>query len=227
MSLNNKFKLTSIALASAVAMGTMAMPTTASAELEYNAAVSSMYLWRGTDVSDGPAISGGADYSHDSGVYVGTWASSGVAGSNTNAPVGTTPGYEIDLYAGYAGEAAGLGYDISYWKIDYPQSVGANAGYELALGLSYADFSLGYVDCVTDSNCKYSYTTLGYTYDKYSITYGISDDAGTAADYTHLDLSIAVTDELSFTLSKADAEVPGGVAEELLVAVSYSLPIGK
>jgi len=222
MSLKNKFQLSSIALASAMAMGAMTVPTMASAEVGYNAAVSSMYLWRGQDVSNGAAISGGADYSHDSGIYAGAWASSGVSGGTITADSGNGNGYELDLYVGYAGEVAGVGYDISYWDIDYPQT-SKESGNEGSLGLSYAGFSASYT-YNTDSASDYTYTTVGYSYDKFGITYGMSDDG--ASDYSHVDLSYAATDALSFTLSKLSDD-GAGKPEEMLVAVSYSLPIGK
>ena len=221
MNLTNKFKLTSVALASAVAMGAMAMPTIASAELGYNATVSSMYLWRGTDVSNGPTISGGVDFSDASGFYASAWASSGF---DNNPPAGSSPGYELDLWVGYAGEVAGVGYDISYWDIDYPQVVNGTSGNEIALGLSYMDFSFGYITNA-DSAIDYDYITLGYSYDKFGITYGMVD-AGAGSEYSHVDLSYAATDALSFTVSKASDD-GAGVAEEMLVSVSYSLPIGK
>ena len=221
MSLKNKFKLTSVALASAVAMGAMVVPATASAELGYNATVSSMYLWRGQDVSNGPTISGGVDFSDKSGFYASAWASSGVNGGTITAESGNGNGYELDLFAGYAGEVAGVGYDISVWDIDYPQT-STKSGTEVALGLSYGDFSLGYVD----GEDEYSYMTVGYSMDKFSITYGMSDN-GPGTEYSHVDLSYAATDALSLTVSKPSADDAGSVAEEMLVSVSYSLPIGK
>ena len=211
MSFKNKFKMTSIALASAVAMGSIAMPMTASAEVGYNATVSSMYLWRGLDVSQGPTVSGGIDYSHASGLYANAWASSGMSG---DPAVGG--GYEVDFDIGYAGEVSGFGYDISAWSIQYPQAKAK--GTEYSLGLSYADFSLGYVS----GENKYTYTTLGYAYDKFSLTYGMSDADG--AKYSHIDLGYAATDKLSFTVSKATDDT-AGVAEEMLIVASYSLPI--
>jgi len=217
MSLTNNFKLSSIALASAMAMGAMVAPTTASAELGYNATVSSMYLWRGQDVSQGPAISGGVDFTDASGFYASAWASSGMTG---DPAVGG--GYELDLFAGFAGEVAGVGYDISVWDIDYPQVVNGTSATEVALGLSYGDFSLGYVD----GEDEYSYMTVGYSMDKFGITYGMSDN-GPGTEYSHVDLSYAATDALSFTISKPSADDAGSVAEEMLVSVSYSLPIGK
>jgi uncharacterized protein (TIGR02001 family) len=223
MSLKNKFKLSSVALASAMAMGAMTVPSIASAEVGYNAAVSSMYLWRGQDVSNGAVVSGGIDYSHDSGVYVSGWASTGIVGDTITADSDSGNGYEFDIILGYSGEVAGVGYDISYWEIDYPQTY-TEAFNEASLGLSYADFSFSYTTN-TDSAVDYDYMTVGYSYDKFGITYGMSD-AGAGAEYTHVDLSYAATDALSFTLSKASDD-GAGVAEEMLIAVSYSLPIGK
>lgn len=219
MSLTNKFKLSSIALASAMAMGAMVAPTTASAELGYNATVSSMYIWRGQDVSNGPTISGGVDYSHDSGFYVSAWASSGVNGGAIAAESGSGNGYELDLFAGFAGKVAGLGYDISVWDIDYPQT-SIESGTEVALGLTYAGVSLNYVD----GDKEYKYYTLGYSYDKFGITYGKSEN-GVGTEYSHVDLSYQATDELSFTISKPSADDVGAVAEEMLISASYSLPI--
>lgn len=203
------------ALTAAVVMALPAMaPTTANAELGYNASVSSMYLWRGQNVSGGaPAISGGIDYSHESGVYASTWTSSGEP----------TLGYEHDIWVGYAGEAGGVGYDISFWYIDYPEAAGDVIN-ETALGLSYKDFSFGYVD-----GDGYNYTTLGYGVGPVSFTYGMSSN-DTDGDYSHIDVSYAATDALSFTISSLslDSGYTGTVTnEEPLIVMTYSLPIGK
>ena len=66
---------------------------------------------------------------------------------------------------------------------------------------------------------------MGYSFDKYGITYGMSD-SGAGAEYSHVDLSYAATDALSFTLSKLSDD-GAGEPEEMLIKVSYSLPIGK
>jgi uncharacterized protein (TIGR02001 family) len=211
-------KLSPIALATTLALGGLAaIPVTANAELGYNASVASMYLWRGQDVSNGPAVSGGIDYSHESGLYVSTWVSSGVAASSGS----NGGGYEYDIWAGYAGEVSGLGYDISYWAIEYPQETNAlDVINETALGLTYSMFSLGYID-----GDGYSYTTLGASYDAFSVKYGIASN-DTAGDYTHLDLSYAATDALSFTVSYNINNDDGVLtAPKSLFMVAYSLPI--
>lgn len=68
-----------------------------------NLGLYSEYIFRGTALSDGPAIQGGADYGHSSGFYLGTWFSNidkeftghgdGLSGGNKS---------EIDFYAGWA-----------------------------------------------------------------------------------------------------------------------------
>ena len=68
-----------------------------------NLGLYSEYIFRGTSLSDGPAIQGGADYGHSSGFYLGTWFSNidkeftghgdGFSGGNKS---------EIDVYAGWA-----------------------------------------------------------------------------------------------------------------------------
>lgn len=90
---------------------------TSYAEVTANAAVSSNYLWRGvTQTSDNAQVSGGIDYSHESGFYAGTWASNVDFG-------GDKPGYELDFYAGFAGEMGEFGYDVGYVYYAYPDAV--------------------------------------------------------------------------------------------------------
>lgn len=90
---------------------------TSYAEVTANAAVSSNYLWRGvTQTSDNAQVSGGIDYNHESGFYAGTWASNVDFG-------GDKPGYELDFYAGFAGEMGEFGYDVGYVYYAYPDAV--------------------------------------------------------------------------------------------------------
>ena len=70
---------------------------------------------------------------------------------------------------------------------------------ELSLGLTYADFSVSYTKN-TKSGSKYQYITAGYTFGKFGIKYGMSDNG--SDDYSHIDLSFAASDKVSFTASK-------------------------
>ena len=67
-----------------------------------NVGVVSDYLFRGISQTKGaPAIQGGFDYSHSSGLYAGTWLSSVSWYSDTVA--GASKSVEFDVYGGYKG----------------------------------------------------------------------------------------------------------------------------
>lgn len=69
------------------------LPALARADwLTANAGLASSYLFRGLDQNNGPALQGGLDYVHASGLYAGGWAS-----NNRSAGGG-----ELDLYGGYS-----------------------------------------------------------------------------------------------------------------------------
>lgn len=238
MSLKNKFKLTSVALASAVAMGAMAMPTVASAEVGYSANISSMYLWRGQNISDGaPALSGDITYSHDSGFYAFGWMSSeGVSGtvssSNTTTPAtGDTDGGEVDVGIGYGGEVGPVGYDISYYKFWYPEedknngTSFADAGAEYVIGLTYKPVTFkAYLDAKGSND--YSYYTLSASIASVDFLYGLSDSKTVDNDYSHFDVTFNATDSLSFTVS-TPTSVDSGVSldKDSIFKMSYNLPI--
>lgn len=78
---------------------------TAMAGVTGNAGVVSEYLFRGIEQSGGAAVQGGIDYAHDSGLYLGTWA------SNTGGPA-AAGGTEVDLYGGFALKAGPVGLDF-------------------------------------------------------------------------------------------------------------------
>ena len=102
----------------AVAVGALAISGSALAELSANIGVTSNYVWRGvTQTDDSAAISGGIDYAHESGFYVGTWA------SNVDFEDTTGGQAEVDLYGGFSNElASGLGYDAGVIYYAYPQA---------------------------------------------------------------------------------------------------------
>ena len=107
-----------------VAVGVLAISATAvanaaQAELEFNVGVFSDYLDDGASGSDNNAVvQGGVDYSHGSGLYLGTWMST----------LGDGDGQEVDLYAGYAFSAGGLDFDVGYVYDYYPSLDEADAG---------------------------------------------------------------------------------------------------
>lgn len=88
-----------------------------------NVALTSDYRFRGLSFSDGDiAVQGGIDVAHDSGFYIGTWASS----IEDSATFGHT---ELDLYGGWSGEVvSGLSVDVGLLYYIYPNGEGGIAG---------------------------------------------------------------------------------------------------
>jgi uncharacterized protein (TIGR02001 family) len=79
-----------------------------------NMSLTSNYVWRGmTQTKDSPAIQGGVDLEYK-GLYAGVW------GSNVDFGVNDNNSLELDIYGGYAGEVAGIGYDVGYIQYAYP-----------------------------------------------------------------------------------------------------------
>ena len=93
----------------------------------YNVGLFSQYIFRGlTQTNNKPALQGGFDVSHKSGLYIGGW-SSNVSWLRDNAGVtGYSPVYssggslEIDLYGGFKTEVQGLGIDLGALQYYYP-----------------------------------------------------------------------------------------------------------
>jgi uncharacterized protein (TIGR02001 family) len=109
----------------AMAMGLVLAGTSAmvSAEensmgLEYsaNVALTSDYVFRGVSQNENlPAIQGGFDVSHTSGVYAGVWA------SNVSTALYDSS-MELDAYVGWGGEVGPVGVDVGYLRYNYPGS---------------------------------------------------------------------------------------------------------
>jgi uncharacterized protein (TIGR02001 family) len=106
----------------AVAVSGAALAQTKAAEpdytLSYNVGVVSDYRYRGISQSRlKPALQGGVDFAHKSGLYLGAWASTIKWIKDAGAAKGSV---ELDLYGGYKGEIAkGLGFDVGYLRYQY------------------------------------------------------------------------------------------------------------
>jgi len=86
-----------------------------------NFTIASEYLYRGIAQTRGkPAIQGGFDYAHPSGLYVGAWGSN-ISWLNDAGANGAS--LELDVYGGYKGSISGdLGYDVGVLTYNYPGS---------------------------------------------------------------------------------------------------------
>ncbi|MGB3665857.1 MAG: TorF family putative porin [Bermanella sp.] len=217
-----------VAMASLLSAGVMGAQV-ANAEVEYSAGLATTYLWRGTDLG-GAAFSAAADYGHESGAYAGIWASSG----------DLALGNEYDLYVGFAKEFGDFSFDIQAVTYVYNNRTDDN-GNDVAgspgevsdaiISLGFMDASVSYYQSLQDEDS--SYITAGYSIAGADLTVGMQDD-GAGAEYTHLDVSYGLTDQLSITVSKvvdsgsdAAALSSWGVdaGEDAIVVMSYSLPL--
>ena len=115
------FSLPSVVMAQAAAPAAPASPHTFTG----NVGLVSNYVYRGiTQSAAKPAIQGGFDYAHSSGLYAGTWASSvsWVADNGGGAGLPSAANsVEIDVYGGYKGTITGdLGFDVGVLTYNYP-----------------------------------------------------------------------------------------------------------
>jgi len=88
-----------------------------------NVGLFSEYIFRGVKQTDGkPALQGGFDYAHSSGIYLGTWASNVSVLSDAGAY--TSSSLEWDFYGGYKGSFGGdFSYDVGLLQYYYPGRV--------------------------------------------------------------------------------------------------------
>lgn len=144
------------ALPLTLALLNLATPACATSEdsLSANVSLSSQYRYRGLmQTNNKPAIAGGVDYSHSSGLYIGNWNSSiswlGDSNPDVSAPM------EMDFYGGYKGELApGLSVDTGvmqyYYPGDYPSGYTRPNTTELYAGIGYGPLFFKYSHSLTN-----------------------------------------------------------------------------
>lgn len=83
-----------------------------------NFTLASEYIYRGiAQTNHKPAIQGGLDFAHESGIYLGTWASNISWLSDAG---GISAPIEMDFYGGYKGAVGDFGYDVGLLQYYYP-----------------------------------------------------------------------------------------------------------
>jgi uncharacterized protein (TIGR02001 family) len=143
-----------------------------------NMGLFSEYRFRGIDQTFGqPALQGGFDYSHSSGIYVGNW------NSNVNPGAGFPGGnLEMDFYGGWKKSFGDFGLDVGAIYYYYPGSdasgfvnngqtgSGKVDNLEVYIGGSWKFLSLKYYHSVDDyfsapGTDGSNYVDLGFTFD--------------------------------------------------------------
>ncbi|QYJ82855.1 TorF family putative porin [Shewanella rhizosphaerae] len=218
--------------------GTLMVALPASASVTGNIGATSNYLWRGaTQTGDAPAVQGGIDFEHDSGLYLGTWAS--------NVDFGDDTSYEIDFYGGYAGSIGeDFGYDISYLYYAYPDSDSSIDFGEVTLALSWKWFSIGYSKVVNAGSDVASdpFDEKDLSYINAGVSFPLSETLSISAHYgyssgdvvnawfdtdNYADYSLSLDKEtdfgtISFLVSDTDLE---GDDPKVVVGYSYSFDL--
>jgi len=183
-----------------------------------NVTLASDYIFRGVSQSQSqPAIQGGFDYSHASGVYVGTWASNVGWVTRSDYSAKDNNSMEWDFYAGYRGGfAEDFTYDVGAIKYYYPGSGNSNAtadstevyaavGWKfITLKYSYAvsSYLFGWTGSAGEKTRGSGYIDLSANYDLGN-GWGINGHVGhqdikdnTNASYT--DWKLGVTKDVGF-----------------------------
>lgn len=100
--------------------------------LSFNVGAVSDYRYRGISQTRlKPALQGGVDFSHKSGFYVGSWASTirWIKDNSSVAPATPVKGdIELDIYGGYKGSFGSVGYDVGFLRYWYINNTLANTG---------------------------------------------------------------------------------------------------
>lgn len=118
-----------------------------------NVGLVSDYAYRGYSQTDErPALQGGFDYAHDSGLYAGVWGSNVSWLSDSNPNVHNS--LELDIYGGYKGTIGAIGYDVGllqyYYPGSYPKGFNSPDTLEGYIGLSWEFLSFKYSYAFTD-----------------------------------------------------------------------------
>jgi len=106
------------------ALGLLAAATAANAEVSSTWTLTNDYDFRGiTQSAKDPAVQASLDYAHESGWYIGGWASNVDFCGDDADPDCLDPSYELDLYTGFSGgEEGGLGWDVGLVYYTYEES---------------------------------------------------------------------------------------------------------
>lgn len=211
------------ALLMAIAVPALGMGTHASAEesadsphsVTANMALVSDYRFRGiSQTYEDPAIQGGIDYAHSSGLYLGTWASN-VSG---NQYLGGN-GMEWDLYGGYKKAFSDVTLDLGLLYYYYPSSelptanpAGGTEKYdtvEAYVGASWKWFTAKYSYALTDL-FGVQESTYGAVCDRHGTDcFGAAPGDSEGSGYLDLGASVPLRDNLTLVAHAGHQSVSG------------------
>ena len=188
-----KKSLIALALVGAFAAPAIAEEAAGPHSFSANAALVSDYVFRGiSQTQNRPAIQGGFDYSHSSGLYLGTWGSNVSWVQDTGMK--TNNSLELDVYGGYKGAVGPVSYDVGVLQYYYPGDVVAGVkntnSTEVYVGVGFSIFTLKYSHAVSSNlfgwyNAAKTEKTRGSGYWDLSAAYDLGDGWGVSAHVGH------------------------------------------
>jgi len=217
----------------AVVMAGASVSAFADDGLSGSAGAASMYLWRGTDLgSAGPEVFGDLNYSI-AGFYGDAWISSGNA-----SEYDLSLGYKLDVTKDVTLDLGAVNYNYSGTYKSGMSTLGDAT--EAYIKVSAMGATLSYYNAVsTTESATYTYgnndagltqggtyTSLSYSMGQFTGLVGYVDNKQGSDDYTHVDLTYAYNDKLSFTASQIVWQ--GGSRpfdDSTKFVVSYSFPM--
>jgi uncharacterized protein (TIGR02001 family) len=197
----------------------------------FNVGVTTDYIFRGISQSQHDvAVSGGADYSHASGLYAGAWLST--QKWVETGPAKTDSDIELDVYGGYKGTVADIGYDVGliHYHYDGDETVALPTPdtTEVYLGASWKMLSMKYSHTISRYFVGWggvggTPSTKGSNYLELNATHDLGDGWGLLGHIGHQkveDLSVAsytdwkigVTKDVGFgvvTVAYTDTDADG------------------
>jgi uncharacterized protein (TIGR02001 family) len=201
----------------------LAAPLTAAAQatpapaVTGNMTLASDYRFRGlTQTFEEPALQGGFDYAHSSGLYVGNWNSGISETLFFGSPI------EMDFYGGYKRSFGDIGLDVGLIYYYYPGSAPKVDNTEIYVGGSWKFVSLKYFHAVSEffsipDTKNSSYIDLSATYDLGN-GWGINGHIGqqkvkNRGDLDYTDYKVGVTKDIGgwvFGAAYVDTTDAGG-----------------
>jgi len=172
------------------------------------------YRFRGVSQSnEKPAAQGGFDFTHKSGIYLGTWASNVSQWTNAGGSM------EIDIYGGFRGTlpAGGIGYDVGLIEYTYPGNTATpkNRTQEWYVGLSGGPLSYKFYR-TTSNWFGINSNSSGSTYHDVNASFALNEQVTLSAhvgrqdikgthtvnpDYTDYSVGVSVALPDSYTAS--------------------------
>lgn len=206
-----------------IATALLAASTGVLADISGNVKLATDYRFRGISQTDNdPAIQGGFDYTNESGLYAGVWA------SNLNF----AGNIEMDYYGGLTGEMSnGLGYNVGVIYYDYPSDNVTSVDLEFVEVYGGLSGSVGGVNLsgkISYSPDYFAESDTGFYYEaaagmslpqdfglSFHVGYQTYDDAvafGTAPEDSYMDWSVGVSKSVAgvdLGLTYVDTDLDG------------------